>query len=70
MMKCRNAGGQPFRSCLTQMNPAEAREEIAEKVHNIMDILRVYPDEIIDYHCEKILDRLDLLAVVHMEEKL
>lgn len=52
------------------MKQAEARAEIAEKVHNIMDILREYPDEIIDYHCEKILDRLDLLAEVHMEEKL
>lgn len=52
------------------MNPVEAIQEIAEKIHNIMDILCEYPDEIIDYHCEKILDRLDLLAVVHMEEKL
>lgn len=46
----------------------EAREEIAEKVHNIMDLLRTYPDEFINYHCEKILDRLDLLAKVNMED--
>ncbi|MBR2097961.1 MAG: hypothetical protein IJ907_08835 [Prevotella sp.] len=52
------------------MKPAEAREEIAEKVHNIMDTLREYPDEFIDYHCEKILDRLDLLARVNMEDNL
>lgn len=50
------------------MNPTEAREEIAEKVHNIMDILRAYPDDFIDYHCEKILDRLDILAKVRMED--
>ena len=47
--------------------PTETREEIAEKVHNIMDLLRAYPDEFINYHCEKILDRLDLLAKVNME---
>lgn len=68
MRKCRNAGGQPFRSCLTPMNPAEAREEIAEKIHNIMDILRVYPDEILFYQCEEMLDRLDVLAKVNMED--
>lgn len=51
------------------MEPAEARVEIAEKVHNIMDVLRDYPDDIIDHHCEKILDRLDLLAKVRMEDK-
>ena len=50
------------------MIPAEARAEIAEKVHNIMDILRTFPDEFIDYHCEKILDRLDLLTKVNMED--
>lgn len=49
------------------MNPADAREEIAEKVHNIMDILRVYPDEILFYQCEEMLDRLDVLAKVNME---
>ncbi len=50
------------------ITPTEAREEIAEKVHNIMDLLRTYPDEFINYHCEKILDRLDLLAKVNMED--
>lgn len=50
------------------MNPAEARAEIVEKVHNIMDLLREYPDEFINYHCEKILDRIDLLAKVRMED--
>lgn len=50
------------------MITSEAREEIAEKVHNIMDILREHPDEFIDYHCEKILDRIDLLAKVNMED--
>lgn len=50
------------------MNPAEAREEIAEKIHNIMDILRVYPDEIMFIQCEDMLDRLDVLAKVDMEE--
>ena len=50
------------------MKPAEARAEITEKVHNIMDILREYPDECIDYHCEKILNRVDVLAAANMED--
>ena len=50
------------------MITTEAREQIAEKVHNIMDILRESPDEFVSYHCEKILDRLDLLAKVKMED--
>ena len=37
-------------------------EDIAEKVHNIMDILRDCPDEILTCRCEQILDRLDTLA--------
>lgn len=50
------------------MKQAEARAEIAEKVHNIMDILREYPDDILFYQCEEILDRLDVLAKVNMED--
>lgn len=50
------------------MNPAEAREEIAEKIHNIMDILREHPDDIMLYQCEEMLDRLDVLAKVNMED--
>lgn len=50
------------------MIPAEARTEIAEKVRNIMDILREHPDEITDFHCEKILNRLDVLAGANMED--
>ena len=53
---------------MTPMKQAEARAEIAEKVHNIMDILREYPDDILVYQCEEILDRLDALAKVNMED--
>ncbi len=45
-----------------QMSPAEAREEIAERIHNIMDVLREYPDEYIDGICEEVLDYLDALG--------
>ena len=51
-----------------EMNPADAGAGIAEKVRSIMDILRDNPDEIIFYHCEKILARLNLLAKVNMED--
>lgn len=50
------------------MTPAEAREEIAEKVHNIMDILREHPDEVLSYRCEQLLDRIDTLAAADMED--
>ncbi|MBQ9704927.1 MAG: hypothetical protein IJV55_01875 [Paludibacteraceae bacterium] len=50
------------------ITPPEARAGIAEKVHNIMDILRDYPDEVIDYYCEHILNRLDTLAGANMED--
>lgn len=50
------------------MPAAEARAGIAEKIHNVMDILREYPDTIIEFHCEKILNRLDILAGANMED--
>ena len=47
---------------------SETREEIAEKVHNIMDILREHPDEVLSYRCEQLLDRIDTLAAADMED--
>lgn len=56
-------GGRPqCRRFSMQMSPAEAREEIAERIHNIMDVLREYPDEHIYELCDSILLYLDMLA--------
>ena len=41
---------------------SEARAIIAEKVHNIRDILRKYPDKRISELCDAILNRLDALG--------
>ena len=43
---------------------AQKREEITEKVHGIMDILRENPDMVLSHHCERMLDRLDVLAAL------
>ena len=40
------------------------RNEITEKVHGIMDILRENPDMVLSHHCERMLDRLDVLAAL------
>lgn len=44
--------------------PDETRAEITEKIHNIMDLLRVYPDEILKNLCERMLNRLDVLSAL------
>jgi len=46
------------------MMPAEIRAEITEKIHNIMDLLRENPDMVLSHHCERMLDRLDVLAAL------
>lgn len=46
------------------MMPAEIRVEITEKIHNIMDLLREHPDMVLSHHCERMLDRLDVLAAL------
>ena len=48
------------------MSPVN-REEIAEKIRNIRDILREDPDRVLEGHCEKMLDRLDVLAAMAIE---
>lgn len=45
----------------------DTRMEIAEKIHNIQDILRGSPDPCLTRHCEKMLDRLDVLAALEIE---
>ncbi|MBQ0166870.1 MAG: hypothetical protein KBT02_07190 [Treponema sp.] len=50
------------------MNRPDVIEEIAEKVHNIQDLLRECPDDIVDYYCEQIIERLNVLAKVNMED--
>jgi hypothetical protein len=50
------------------MIPAEVRTEIVEKVHNIMDLLCDYPDLCLAHHCERMLNRLDVLAGMDMED--
>lgn len=50
------------------MNRPDVIEEIAEKVHNIQDLLRERPDDIVDYYCEQIIEMLNVLAKVNMED--
>ena len=47
---------------------ADTRTEITENVHNIMDILREHPDEGLNSLCERMLFRLDILALTERED--
>lgn len=47
----------------------DTRTEIAEKVHNIMDLLRDSEDRILTDLCERMLDRLDALAEMKEDNK-
>ena len=47
---------------------ADTRTEITEKVHNIMDLLREHPDEGLNSLCERMLFRLDILALTERED--
>ena len=46
----------------------DTRMEIAEKIHNIMDILREHPDDGLNSLCERMLFRLDILALTERED--
>ena len=46
----------------------DTRMEIAEKIHNIQDILREHPDEGLNSLCERMLFRLDILALTERED--
>ena len=50
------------------MMPAEIRAEITEKIHNIMDLLREHPDESLSSLCDRMLFRLDILALTERED--
>jgi len=47
---------------------AEKRLEIVEGVHHLMDLLGEDADEVLVNLCEQMLDRLDILAALHMED--
>ena len=47
---------------------ADTRAEITEKIHNIMDLLREHPDEGLSSLCDRMLFRLDILALTERED--
>lgn len=68
MTTFRKDGEKKFGKRSKTMNRPDVIEEIAEKVHNIQDLLRERPDDIVDYYCEQIIERLNVLAKVNMED--
>jgi len=49
------------------MMPESVRLEIVEKVHNIQDILDDWPDGVLEDLCERMIERVDVLAALEME---
>jgi len=50
------------------MMPEDAKAKIVENVHQILDVLRENPDRCLSWHCEQILNRLDIMAGANMED--